>query len=114
MRTKLTIAFAVAAFSLAGGSLAMPGNAFAKNGGASLGATHGMRMSNDFHRESFVRRDHEHRDGYHQDHEHDRSFVHRRDHDHSGHFWHERWWNYGSGPCWRWLGDYEEYVWVCD
>ena len=115
MTTKLILAFAVAAFTLAGGSLAMAGNASAKNGWHSVDAPHGMRMSNDFHRENYVRRDREHRDGYREDREHDRSFVFRRhDHDHSRHFWHDRWWDYGIGPCWRWVGDYDEYVWVCD
>jgi hypothetical protein len=112
MTTKFILAFAVAAFALTGGSLAMPGNAFAKNGGNNAGSVHAMRVGNDSHRDRDHRNAHQH--GHDHDHDHDRSYVYRHDHDHSRHLWHDTWWDYGVGPCWRWFDDYDEYVWVCD
>ena len=87
------------------------------------GAMHMMRMSTESHRDhapdcevhrEVIRRDvHEHDHDHSQN--HDRSYAdHHHDHDHSRHFWHERWWDYGSGPCWRWFDEYDEYVWVCE
>jgi hypothetical protein len=33
---------------------------------------------------------------------------------HRRRFWHDRWWDYGVGPCWAWSDVTGEYVWVCD
>ena len=129
MTPKLILATAVAAFALTGGSLALSGTAFAKDGGGhgggggGGGAMHMMRMSTESHRDhgpdrdvhrEVIRRDfHEH--DHDQSENHDRSYADRHhDHDRSRHFWHERWWDYGSGPCWRWSDEYDEYVWMCE
>lgn len=29
-------------------------------------------------------------------------------------WYHGRWWNYGSGPCWRWSQWRQNWKWVCD
>jgi hypothetical protein len=121
MTTKFILAFTVAAFALAGGSLAVTGNALAKDGGNGGGSSHTMKVSNDTHRDREHREAHndrDHRDVHDdRDHrDHDRTYAHRREHehDHSRHFWHGTWWDYGVGSCWQWSDDYDEYLWVCD
>ena len=32
-------------------------------------------------------------------------------HGHGGRWWHDRWWGYGVGSCWRWTP--YGYIWVC-
>jgi hypothetical protein len=121
MTTKFILAFAVAAFALTGGSLAVTDTAFAKDGKSSSGNPHTMNVSSNVHRDrdhGDVHRDLDHRDVHQHErdheHDHDRIYVHKHDRDHSRHFWHGTWWNYGNGPCWLWSDDYDEYLWVCD
>jgi hypothetical protein len=111
----ILITAAVAAFALTGGSLAVTGDAFAKDGKNSSSTPHAMKVGGDTHRDrdhSDTHRDRDHSDAH--QHDHDYKYVHQHEHDHSRHFWHGTWWDYGIGPCWRWSDDYDEYLWVCD
>jgi hypothetical protein len=116
MTMKFILTVAVAAFALAGGSLAATGDAFAKDGKGSpgsFGSSHTMHVSSGVRHDRDPSGDHRDRDAHEHRHDDDHRYAHRHEHDHSRHFWHGTWWDYGVGSCWQWSDD-DEYVWVCD